>query len=66
MKSHVSWSRTHDIEHLGNCCNKKAKFLVVYDGRPTKNYSVYICEFHSTVEPFNKNIIQTNRFDEIG
>jgi len=55
-----------DVEFLGSCCKKKPKFLVVYDGRPTKNYSVLVCEIHSTVEPYNRNIIQTNRVDTNG
>ena len=54
------------VEHMGSCCKKEPKFLVVYDGRPTKNYSVLVCEIHSTLEPFNKNIIQTNRVDKNG
>ena len=53
-----------DVEFLGNCCKKKAKYLIVYDGRPSKNYSVLVCEIHQTEEPYNKNIIQTKRVDK--
>ncbi len=48
---------------LGKCCKRKSLFIVEYDGRPSTNYSVLICKYHMSSEPFNKNILKTERIN---
>jgi len=39
-------------------CHNKATLLVFYNGSPSKNYSVILCDQHASESPFNQNILK--------
>ena len=39
-------------------CNHKAKLVVFYNGAPSEDYSVILCDNHASVSPFNQNILK--------
>ncbi|WP_157999268.1 hypothetical protein [Candidatus Nitrosarchaeum limnium] len=43
---------------VGRCCTDKSKYLIYFNGKPSKNYAVYVCIKHFNKMPFNKNILK--------
>ena len=43
---------------VGRCCTNKLKYLMYFNGKPSKNYAVYICEIHFNKAPYDKNILK--------
>lgn len=45
-------------------CRSKPKLIVLYNGAPTKNYSVILCAKHASEHPFNQNILKITLLEE--
>lgn len=49
----------NEEDHLAwRCCPNESKYLIYFNGNPSKNYAVYICKIHFNVAPFDKNILK--------
>ena len=58
-------NKRNDPNIIGRCCNKKGKFIILYNGSPTENYSIILCDDHNGEPPYNKNILKIFPMEEL-
>lgn len=49
---------------VGRCCKSKSDYLVYFNGNPSRNYAVYLCNTHLNTTPFDKNILKVIKLEE--
>ena len=48
---------------IGRCCTNKARYLIKFSGDPIEDYWIILCDEHINIEPYNKNIIESNELE---
>lgn len=49
---------------VGRCCERKSEYLIVFNGKPMRDYAVYLCKIHLNESPFNANILKITSLGE--
>ncbi len=49
---------------VGRCCKKESNYLVHYNGNPSGDYVVYLCNNHLNKPPFDKHILKIEKLEE--
>jgi len=49
---------------VGRCCNMKSEYLIVFNGKPMRDYAVYLCKIHLNESPYNANILRITQLGE--
>lgn len=50
---------------VGRCCKRKSDHLIYFNGSPSRNYAVYLCDIHINTPPFDKNILKIIKLEDI-
>ena len=64
MENDYKMTSKKDINIIGRCCRNKGDIIILYNGNPSKNYAVILCEKHFNQSPFNKHILKIIPLEE--